>query len=635
MSFIHSIAKFFKQLPPHILTGRFKPLTVVFLLLMGLVSFNVLGSLLPFQLDITEGRVFTLSKGSRKLLTKLEYPVTLRLYYSQSLDNLPLTLQVHSRRVKGLLRSYQRYSKGKVKVEIIDPKPDTEQEEWALRYGINESRLATGERLFFGLVALQQEREAVAPYLDPRRESSLEYSISEAIVRVTRKSLPSVQLISFLPVGGKDYGADLPALNQPSWAFVNEISKNYQLEILTINDLIAAPKDVDVMILLHPKEEVISERNNYAIDQYVLAGGKLILFLDPLSTKDLSGQPGFNSQPSSDLSVLLDAWGMEYSPVHVIGDVSHGKDVRTQQGTLNYPFWLDLGPGQMNQDHVLTSQLENILLVNSGSFTPKKEFAYRFTPLLITSENSGQLGVPSFSFQSPLAQVRSLQTDGKPRIPAALISGKFKTAYPDGAPEATASEKKFQTELSPHLEKAATENSILLMADTDFIADDYAVQRTKFLGNVFLQPLNDNFTFLLNALELFSGGQDLIAVRSRGKTARPFTRLVDIQVRAAKRFQEQEAQLNVRLSEVRERLRSLQDTQTDDILINSAQQKEIDRFLQEEQKTRRALREVRKLLREDIERLGSWLLAFNLLLVPVLVSGFGFWFIGRRSRRGE
>ena len=173
------------------------------------------------------------------------------------------------------------------------------------------------------------------------------------------------------------------------------------------------------------------------------------------------------------------------------------------------------------------------------------------------------------------------------------------------------------------------------MGDTDFISDEYSVQRAQFLGNVFLQPLNDNLNFFLNAVEWLSGGQELIAIRSRGKTTRPFTRLVNLQVRAAQRFQEQENLLNVRLAEVRDRLKQLQESQSDSALLDKAQEKEINRFRQEEQKTRRALREVRKLLREDIERLGVWLLAFNLLPVPVVVGAFGFWFIYRRTRRSE
>ena len=428
-------SKLFYRWLPAMKAGRWRLLIAAGLLLVGLVAFNVLSSLLPLRLDITEGRVFTLSEGSHKLLANLEHPITLRFYHSQSLENIPIPLQTHARRVRGLLRTYQSHSKGKVKVELIDPKPDTQEEEWALRYGLTPSQSPAGNRLFFGLVVLQQRREAVLPFLDPRRESSLEYDISETIVRVTRESLPRVMVVSFLPVAGVNYGAGLPALNKPAWAFISELSKNYQVENVRAGELMAAPQDVDLMLVIHPKSESMSPRSLYAIDQYLLAGGKLVVLLDPLSTKDLSGQPGFNAQPSSTLSPLLNAWDVEYSSTHLLGDVSLGTPVRTSQGVLNYPFWISLGSKQMNKEEPLTAQLENMLLVHSGSFSLKKGSSYRLVPLLESSNNTGRVQVASFRLQNPLAQTRLLRTDGKKRVLAALLSGEFKTAYPDGPPD--------------------------------------------------------------------------------------------------------------------------------------------------------------------------------------------------------
>ncbi len=328
----------------------------------------------------------------------------------------------------------------------------------------------------------------------------------------------------------------------------------------------------------------------------------------------------------------------------MVADLKQATRVNTPtNGVVDYPVWITLQGDHFNRESVITSQLEQIVLADAGSFETEEGFEHTFIPLLTSSEETGVLDRVTVRMAKPLDVSKSVEPDGKSRTLAALISGTFDSAFPGGPPppppppkggQNPAEEKKIERKL-PHLAKGEKESSVLLVGDADFVGDRFSVRASNFFGQTIYAPLNDNLNFLLNAVEFMSGNQELIHIRSRGQISRPFTRVAGLQVSAQQQYQEEEKTLSDSLANVRERLRELESKkpQGQRVILNSEQVKEIQGFRLEEAQTRRALREVRKVLRQDIEALGNTLLVINLLAMPFVVAVFGFVAIIRRSRR--
>ncbi len=619
------------------LKQRLSSLAAFGLLAVALVAVNVIAGFLPYRLDITEEGLYTLSEGSRKIVGNLKEPVRVKYFFSEGHENLPVNLKTYALKVQELLREYESRSGGKLVLEMLNPRPDTDEEQWASRYGLQGVQMPNGERFFHGLVALSGGQEAVVPYFDNRREKFLEYDISEVVSRVTRKSQDKIGIISFLPMLGRINPRT--GQNQGEWALIREMRKIFEIEDLIVADLAEIPESISLVLLIHPK--LITSTMAYSLDQYLVRGGRLMVLTDPFSRQDTSDPNRMDSRFSSNLAKLFKAWNIEFDSERVVADLSLATRVNTQaQGVMEFPVWLTFRGDYFNRDSVITSQLESLTMPDAGAFSTGEGFKYTFTPLLTSSKNSGTVDRISVRMaRGPLDLAKDLKIDGKPRVLSALVTGKFESAYPGGPPPPPEPEKgkkprKIVRKL-PHLAKAEKESSLLLVGDTDFIADRFSVRTINFFGQTVYSPLNDNLNFMLNAVEFLVGNQDLIHIRSRGRLSRPFTRVAELQVSAQKKYQRQEKELSDSLRQVRERLEALQSREQDGqkVLLNAAQIAEIKKFRLEEGRTRKALREVRKVLRQDIETLGNRLLLTNLLAVPFLVALFGFVTIIRRTMR--
>src|SRR5579863_9528678 len=583
------------------------PAASILLLLVGLVAVNVLAALFPLRLDITEDRLFTLTDGTRHILAELKEPVTIKLYVPDSVPDAPVTVKTFARRTRDLLHEYQSASKGKVKVQIYDPKPDSEDEDWANRYGLTPAQMPDGSKLYFGLTVLSGGREAPIPFLDPRRERFLEYDISQAITRVGEAHRPRIGIIPGLPIYGQQSGP--MGQTEGEWTFVRELRKSYQVDYLFPQDLTEVPDGISVVVVLHPKN--LNDASLFALDQYLLRGGKLIVMTDPNSRMDPMAGQGFAASTNSDLPKLFKAWGVQYDPNMVVADQALATRVNTpSQGVVQFPLWLSLHPAQLNHDLAITSQLEEITLIDSGSFSLMDKSPYKLTPILSSTGNSGLVDLATVRFASPLDISKQLKPDGKVRILSGLLTGTFTTAFPDGRPKPLTDpkdkNKKKDTKAEalkplthPVLAKADKDGSILLIGDGDFIADRFSVQVSNFFGNQVVQPINDNLSFILNAIEFMAGSQDLIQIRSRGQVSRPFTRVADMQLQAARKFQEREAFLQQRLDDVKKKLESLEGQKQagQRLVLTPAQVDEVRRFREEEAQVRGQLRDVRKVLR--------------------------------------
>jgi ABC-type uncharacterized transport system involved in gliding motility auxiliary subunit len=618
----------------------------VLLLLICLVTVNLMAHFLPLRYDLTEERLYTISEGSRKILAGLTDPVRINFYYSRNNSELPPNFKIYAQRVQELLEEYVALSKSMVVLKILDPKPDTDEEEWAQKYGIKPITLPSGNTVYFGAVISMLDQEMLLPYFDQRRENLLEYDISQAIQKVGSPSTSKVGLLSVLNLqGGRSMIPGQPPAQK--WVFLNELEKSVTVEnlALTIEEI---PDDINLLIVLHPRS--FNSRLRYAVDQYVLRGGRLVVMLDPNARIDMTSPANqFGQQPqlSSDLPELLKQWGVDYDLSKVVGDRLYATQVNTGQGVMSFPMWMTFRSDSLDQKHPITAQLENLLFVEAGSLKKAADSKTEFTPLLSLSAKSGLIDAFQLRFAAPDQLSRDMKVDGEAKAVMAITTGIFSSAFPNGQPvkekknpEASAAgeESEEETPLKhPHLLEAAELNSILLFSDVDFLSDQFSVQKLNFLGQTIIQPRNDNLNLMLNAAEHLSGNEALMSIRSRGRFSRPFNRLLAMQRQAQLRHQTEEKLLLSQLEEVQQRLNSLLESAGEqgqsEVILPPEVQIEIEKFREEERQARRKLREVRKILRQDIERLGQGLLLLNMLLVPLIVGIIGLIVYRLRTRR--
>lgn len=589
---------------------------IFLLLVLGcLIAINTIAYHVPLRMDATTDKLYTISEGSKKILTQLEDPVRVKFYFSFHNEQLPPSLKTYAQRVVELLEEYQSISSEKMTLEVFDPKPDTEEEEWAIRYGIEAPKLPNGESIFFGATFLQVDQEVTIPFFDPRRQEFLEYDITLAIHRVTEVELPKIAIWSDLPIQGNPQLMMQRQGGEP-WALSEEVKKLFDVEFLqSPSGLI--PDDIDLLMLLHPKN--LSDKQLYQIDQYVLKGGNLFIALDPNARAEAAtgGQPA--SSFASNLPRLLEGWGVRYDSAQVVGDLQLATSVNSRNGVLRFPPWISLGVSQLDPQHPITSQLEQLLFAEAGHLAPLDNATTTFKALIKTSPNSGTIDAFQLRFGSPEQIARDIKVDGQQRTLLAQIQGTFQSAFTEGPPEGVNDES--------FVNESKVPRTILLASDIDWMTDGFSVQRLNLLGQSIVQPTNDNLNLALNIIEYLSGNDALREIRSRGQFQRPFTRVIALQQEAQMKYQQEENQLQTSLDKVQRELNNLlQGVQKGDkeILLPKEVQDQIASFREQERQTRRELREVRKILRQDIEELGNNLLLANLLIVPSFVGLFGF-----------
>jgi ABC-type uncharacterized transport system involved in gliding motility auxiliary subunit len=584
----------------------------------------IIVSVLGLRLDVTQEKFFTLSEGSRNLVGKLPEDVTLKFYFSQSVKNLPVPIKAYAVRVEDLLKQYVAAGKGKITLERLDPRPDTDADNWARRYGLKPVPAADGSELFFGLAVFAGKKEAVIPYIDPRREQFLEYDISEALQKLISKSRTTVGILSSLELFAKTPANDIQAVMQGKgdWMIVNELRKIADVEEIAADSKSISDR-IKILIVHHPKK--LSDETLRAIDQFVLKGGKLIALVDPFSRVDFDKQiqSGAKSVDNvSDLKNLFSAWDVEFDAFKVVGDLKYPTQINAGGTNVNYPFIMQLVDKGFNKESKITSQLRQMMAGEAGSLNLRSGSPHTFDRLVTTSLSAGI--IPTEAIQAgPEASIRRLSNENKEFTVAALLKGKLKSAF-------TAKDGD-----SGWVNQSANDALVLIVADADFLADQYSVQKIPFGNQIVAKPINDNLNFIINAVDFLSGSEDLIAIRSRGRFARPFDKLVDIQEKAQAKWKDEESSLQSKLAQTQAKLQEMQGARIEGnrIVLTPEQQREIEKFRAEESQMRKRLREVRKNLREDIESLGRTLAVVNLALVPLGVSFAGGFVFRRRANR--
>jgi ABC-type uncharacterized transport system involved in gliding motility auxiliary subunit len=590
-------------------------------LFLVLVAANFLLSKAPARVDLTEGKVYTLSPGTKRILSGLQAPVRLKLYASQG-EAVPVPLRGFAQRVSDLVNEMKREAGDKLVVERLDPKPDSEIEDAAQLDGIEPQQLATGESFYLGAAVSQLDRKQTLGALSPQRERLLEYDLVRAIARVGQPERPKVGLMAGLPVMGEKFNPFTRQSSDP-WVLASELKREFDVKLvpLTAKEI---DQDINVLLVIHPRD--VAPETEYALDQFVLRGGKLVAFVDPYNYFDQgSAMPGMPPQPSSSsLPTLFKAWGIAMAPDKVISDVVFGSG----GGNRYTPTVLSLNRTALNRDDVVTASIETLLYAFGGAFTyvtGDKPAAGLTATALVRSSPNAMLTDNANATKAGDEATSNFKPAGKPFPLALRLSGKFTTAFPNGLPEEKEKKPGSQPAAKvPLLRESAKENSVVLVADVDMLADGAAVDVQEIFGRRVVVPSNGNLALAMGFLEQLTAGDDLISLRSRAAAFRPLTVVRELEAEAQKEYFGKIQALEAELQKTTAKLQQLQGGQgagaKSGQLMTPEQQAELERFRKTVAQTRLELKEVRKNLRQDAEALVFWTKVVNIALMPILVA---------------
>ena len=574
------------------------------------------------RVDLTENSIYSISDGTKELLTQLDEPINLYFFFSNKNSEGITSVRTYAARVQSLLEEYELYSDGKIKLHIIDPAPFSEAEDRAAEFGLTGANINTaGDSLYFGLGGSNalDEREIIA-FFDPNKESFLEYDISKMVYQLNNPEPIKVGLISGLNMKGGQNPMTGQATQQ--WAVLQQLEQLYQVETIepTANAILPG---TNVLMLVHPKG--LSDEMLYAIDQYVLKGGKLVVYVDPHAESGVTAMQGQQGPNSSDLNKLFAAWGVQMDN-KVSLDAAKGLEIRMPSGGVGRHLgFIGLTNDNINGEDVVFADLESINGASFGALSQVEGATTVFSPMMRTSTHSQQVESFLYVMQSrnPEAMLKSFKSSDAMLTVAARVSGKAKSAF-DVAPESADAASMVKE----------GEIQIIVIADTDILTDQFWVNRQNFFGQSMLSPFANNGDLATNIIENLGGSSTLISVRGRGKMTRPFDVVAELTVIAEAKFREKEQTLQTRLQEAETQLSQLQTQSGADgaLVLNAEQDKMLQSFISQKIEIRKELREVRHQLDKDIELLGSKLKFVTIALMPLLLT-LMLAFFARRNRR--
>ncbi|HUN67584.1 MAG TPA: GldG family protein [Burkholderiales bacterium] len=602
-------------------------------LFLILVAVNYLASFQSAKIDLTEGRVQTLSEGTKKILRGLDAPVKLKLYISRGEQAMPVQLRGFAQRVEDLAREFKSIAGAKLVIETYNPKPDSDDEDAAQLDGVEAQQLFSGEQFYLGLAVSQLDRKQAIPALSPQRERLLEYDLARAIARVASAERPVLGLMSALPVLGERFNPMTRQSSEP-WVLANELKRDFNVKQVPLVAESIDP-EIKVLLVIHPRD--LPEATEYALDQFVLRGGKLIAFVDPYAYFDQqpSPMPGIGGGgTSSSLPKLFKAWGVEMNPGKVLADVVYASGA----GQRYTPTVLTLNRTALNRDDVVTSQIETLLYAFGGAFDVKPAAGLTVTELVKSSPNS-MLVDNIVATVSGDAAMKGFQPENKARPLALRLTGKFKTAFPEGKPKSDAKQDpKSDAKPEAGLKESASDNSVILVADVDMLNDGAAVDVQEVFGRRIVVPSNGNLALAQGMVEQFGAGDALLSLRSRAAAFRPLTVVRQMEADAQKQYFGRLKALEDERQKTMDKLQELQKARgasaKSALILTPEQQLEIENLKKKAAETQRELKEVRKTLRQDAEALVFWTKVANIALMPLLVVilGLAAFFFKRRRQ---
>jgi ABC-type uncharacterized transport system involved in gliding motility auxiliary subunit len=609
--------------------GALIALAILFIGVTVLINFVLRGA----RVDLTESNLYSIAPGTERILQALDEPVNLYFFFSQDASSQSPPIRAYAQRVRELLEEMSERSGGKLRLNVIDPEPFSEDEDRAAELGLQAVPIgARGEGLYFGLAGTNSTdgRETIG-FFQPDKEEFLEYDVATLIYRLGNPKRPMIGVMSGLPV---DASFDqMSGQMREGWASIAQLRELFTLQTIA-TDVSSIPDEVGVLAVIHPRN--LTPATLYAIDQFVMRGGKLIAFVDPQSENDpmaqqMGGAPGARS---SSLAQLFDAWGIEYDPDQIVGDRELGLTVALRQGDQPSQHIAIIGFNRsaMNDKDVITSTLDSINTMTVGALKKKEGATINFEPLLQSSTNAMLLPTARVAvLQDSQSLLDGFKATGERYAVAARAQGKLKSAFPNGAPATEGS----PANAVPGLTESKGDANLIIVADTDILADPLWIRTQNVFGQRVAMAWANNGDFISNSFDNLAGSSDLISIRGRQSFFRPFTRVDALRQQADDRLRAKEQELDKELTETERRLSELEAGRNAEgpLTLSPEQEAEITRFQQERVRVRKELREVRRSLDVEIERLGTALKFWNILFIPILIAIGAIVLAASRSRK--
>lgn len=632
------------------------------------------------RLDLTQDKLYTLNQGTKNILGKIEdgVPVTLRYYASTDDRVMPPVLRNYARSIEDLLNEFRKAAKGRLIIEKLAANPNTDEEDKATAdemQGVPANN--DGDKFYLGIAIECLQQKEVLPFLNPSDETKLEYNIARAIQKVSLNKKPVIGIMSPLPMMGS--GNAMPfqmqqQQQQPAWVIVQQLRMDYDVREVPMTTT-KIDSDITVLVVVHPAN--IEDSAQYAIDQFVLRGGKAMIFVDPKSVvgehfsqqamqqQRMGGAPSMIN-PQSNLKKLFTTWGIGFDENMIVADMTY----RANMGQRENPTALMLSKNALNKDDRLTSDLNSLFMLTPGSFSITKTDGVETTILAKSSE----LSSPISSADAEKAGREALNnfSPGGRNLPLVVrLTGKFKTAFPDGAPAHAAKPKEGggpenETKPAPATPPAAAPTPapaappvvnvpatpsapaapapaapakpadpdqlkeskngdavVLLIADADMMYDGLCLQRDPFGG---VQESNGNLSMFLGAIEMLSGGGDLIAVRNRASTTRPFKTLQEKKTQVEEKYRPEMSKLQTELQEATEKMANLKgkvDKKTQRIILTPESQADMQRWQEKQGEVQKKINDIKKSQRKALEWEEMKIKLFNISFVPLIVIIIG------------
>jgi len=575
--------------------------------------------------DLTENQLYTMSEGTRNILDQLEEPINLYFFFSEQASRDIPSVRNYANRVRELLEEFAANSSDKIHLRVIDPLPFSEEEDMATEFGLTAVPIGTaGENIYFGLAGTNMVDDAATiTFFHPDKENFLEYELAKLVHSLDHPERPVIGLLSSLPMQ-RDFDPVSRQMRQ-AWVVADQAEQLFELRTLSpqINEI---ADDIELLLLVHPRD--LSEQTLYAIDQFVMRGGRSLIFVDPFAESDLSGIDPDNPmaprtvRPSSNLGPLFSAWGIRYNPGQVIADEELALSVTMGPGrpSVRHLSFLGFGEGQLNREDIITSQLDVVNAATPGFFELEETSPLEMTPLLQSSSRAMPVTADRFDFMpDPSALRNGFAPTGQRYTVAARLTGHLASAFPGGLKGTNNSGDSDQAQ---HLAESIGDATMILVADTDLLTDRFWVQVQGFMGQRLATAFANNGDLVINSLDNLSGSVDLISIRGRAGYTRPFSKVESLRREAEARLQAKEQELEQQLKVTEQSLSELQSQRPDQdaVLLNEQQSEELQRFLDEKVRIRKELRLVRLELDQEIDQLGSTLRFVNIGLIPLLLT---------------
>ncbi len=635
--------------PPPVTRGRRGLSASIGLLLAAIlaVGVNMLADrlLARARIDLTENQLYTLSDGTKQVLQGLQDPVTLRLFYSRRLGAAIPAYGAYAERVRAMLDEYVAVARGKVRLEVLDPEPFSETEDRAQALGLQGVPVdQSGEQVYFGLVGQNLlDDERTVPFFQPDRERFLEYDLTRLVWELSNPRRPVLGVISSLPLNGDPRALMMrqPGVGQP-YVVMNQLRQFYTVRDIATDAQVIEP-DVQVLLVAHAQN--LPEQTLYAIDQFVMRGGRLIALTDPHSESQASrpspGQPPATNT-ASNLDRLLNAWGIEAPSDKVVLDQRGAwrvrADPRDRVQAVDYLAWFNVPAAGLNRQEIATAELAQVTLASAGAVRQREGANIEFTPLVTTSERTQLVDAARVRQDpSPTRLLAEFQPDNQAHVVVARIRGVLNSAFQGPPPPPEGAER--PADFPAHRARSEGPANLIVANDADILEDRFWVRVQDFFGQQVTTPFSDNGAFLINLADTMAGGEALVSLRSRGESLRPFEMVEDIRRNAEAQYRQTERGLQERLEATERRLRELRQGpqgQQANTVITPEQRAEIDRAREEIRRTRGELRRVQLELRRDIDSLETLLRVLNIALVPALLTIFAVGLgVVRARRRAE